>query len=55
MKMTLRNMCQDEISVCYFDPEAKKQNMQWKHPGLLPPKKFKSFFSKEVDFYYLLG
>ena len=31
----------DETWVHHFDPEAKKQNMQWKHPGSSPPKKFK--------------
>ena len=25
----------------HFDPESKKQSMQWKHPGSPPPKKFK--------------
>ena len=24
---------QDETWVHHFDPEAKKQSMQWKHPG----------------------
>ena len=23
----------DETWVHYFDPESKKQSMQWKHPG----------------------
>jgi hypothetical protein len=27
--------------VHHFDPESKKQSMQWKHPGSPPPKKFK--------------
>ena len=30
MKMTLRNVC-DETWNHHFDPEAKKQSMQWKH------------------------
>ena len=33
----------------HFDPEAKKQSMQWKHPGSTPSKKFKSFFRREGD------
>ena len=42
----LRNLCirdvtQDETWVHHFDSEAKKQNMQWNHPGSLHPKKFK--------------
>ena len=32
---------QDETWVHHFDPKAKQQSMQWKHPGLPPPKKFK--------------
>ena len=28
-----------------FDPEAKNQSMQWKHPGSLPSKKFKRLSS----------
>ena len=31
----------DETWVHYFDPEAKKQSMQWKHLGSPNPKKFK--------------
>ena len=34
-------MTQDETWVHNFDPEAKKQSIQWKHPGSSPPKKFK--------------
>ena len=45
MKMSQRNLCpvvtQDETRVHHFDPEAKKQRMQWKHPSSPPPKKFK--------------
>ena len=46
MRMTLRNLwtevvTQDETWVHHFDPESKKQSMQWKHPGSPPPKKFK--------------
>jgi hypothetical protein len=33
---------QDETWVHHLDPESKKkQSMQWKHPGLPPPKKSK--------------
>ena len=35
-------MTQDETWVHHFDPESKKQSMQWKHPDSPPPlKKFK--------------
>ena len=33
-------MTQDKTWVHHFDPEAKKQSIQWKHP-VTPPKKFK--------------
>lgn len=36
-----RIVTQDETWVHHFDPESKKQSMQWKHPGSPPPKKFK--------------
>ena len=36
-----RVVTQDEIWVHHFDPEAKKQSMQWKHSGSPPPKKFR--------------
>ena len=29
------------LGVHHIDPEAKKQSMQWKHPGSPPPKKYK--------------
>ena len=49
MKMTLRNLCvvvtQDETYVLHLDPAAKKQSMQSKHCGSLPPKKFRRVFS----------
>ena len=45
----------DETWAHHLDPKAKKQGMQWNHPGSPPPKKFKSFFSREVDGLYLLG
>ena len=32
-----RAMIQAETWVQHFDPEAKKQSMQWKHPGSPPP------------------
>ena len=40
-KFMRRVVTKDEIWVHHFDPEAKKQSMQWKHPGSSPPKKFK--------------
>jgi histone-lysine N-methyltransferase SETMAR len=36
-----RIVTQDETWIHHFDPESKKQNMQWKHPGAPPTKKFK--------------
>ena len=36
-----RVVTQDETWVYHFDPEAKNQNIQWKHPGSLFPEKFK--------------
>jgi hypothetical protein len=36
-----RIVTQDETWVNHFDPESKKQNMQWKHPGSSPSQKFK--------------
>ena len=33
-------MAQNETWVHHFDPEAKKQSMQWKHPGPPTPEKF---------------
>ena len=36
---------QDETWVHHFDPESKKQSMEWKHPGSSPAKKFKRFSS----------
>ena len=44
-----RVVTQDETWVHHFDPEAKNQSIQWKHPGSLFPEKFKSFFSWEDD------
>ena len=38
-------MTKDETWVHHFDPEAKKQSMQWKHPSSSPPKKFKGVSS----------
>ena len=35
--------------VHHFDPKAKRQSMQWKHPGSSTPKKFMSFFSRVGD------
>ena len=51
-----RLVTRDETWVHHLDPESKKQNMQWKHPGLPAPKKFKrGFVSREGDGLYLLG
>ena len=36
-----RVVTQDETLVHHFDPESKKQSMQWKHHGSPPHKKFK--------------
>ena len=36
-----RVVTQDDTWVNHFDPEAKKQSMQWRHPGSPAPKKFK--------------
>ena len=36
---------QDETCVHHFDPEAKNQSMQQKHPGSPPPKTFKKVSS----------
>ena len=30
----------DETWLHHWDPDTKKESMQWKHPGLSPPKKF---------------
>ena len=35
-----RVVIQDETWVHHFDPESKKQSMQWKHPDSPSPKKF---------------
>ena len=40
-----RVVIQDETWIHQFDPEAKKQRMQWKHLGSPPSKKFKRIFS----------
>ena len=57
--MTLGNLCtvvtQAETWVHHFDPEAKKQSMQQKHPASPSPKKFESFSCREGDGLYLLG
>ena len=36
-----RVVTQDETWAYHFDPESKKQSMQWKHPDSPPPKIFK--------------
>ena len=42
MRMSLRNLwTQDEAGTHHFDPESKKQSMQWKHPGSHTLKKCK--------------
>ena len=33
----LYEVAQDETWVHHFDSEAKKQSLQWKHPGSPPP------------------
>jgi histone-lysine N-methyltransferase SETMAR len=38
---TCQVVTQDEKWVHHLDPESKKQSTEWKHPGSLPPKKFK--------------
>ena len=30
----------DETWLHHWDPDTKKESMQWKHPGSPPPKKF---------------
>ena len=32
----------DETWLHYWDPDTKKESMQWKHPGSPPPKKFRT-------------
>ena len=41
-----RVVAQDETWVHHFDPDSKKQSMQWKHPGSVPPKKLKRVSSE---------
>ena len=41
-------MTQDEAWVLHFDPESKKQSMQWKHSGSPSPKKFKKASAGKV-------
>ena len=36
-----RFLTQDECWVHHFEPEIKRQSMQWKHPSFRPPKKAK--------------
>lgn len=36
-----RLVTQDETWVHHFDPESKRQSMQWKHPWSPPPRKFR--------------
>ena len=38
----LRLVTGDETWIHHWDPETKKESMQWKHPGSPPPKKFKT-------------
>ena len=37
---------QDETLVHHFDLQAKKQIMQWMHPGSLPPKNLREFLQQ---------
>ena len=32
----------DETWLHHWDPDSKKESMQWKHPGSSPPKKFRT-------------
>ena len=32
----------DEAWLHHWDPDTKKESMQWKHPGSPPPKKFRT-------------
>ena len=32
----------DETLLHHWDPDTKKESMQWKHPGSPPPKKFRT-------------
>ena len=32
----------DETWLHHWDPDTKKESMQWKHPGSPPPKKFRT-------------
>ena len=41
-----RVVTQDETCVHRFDPEAKKQRMQWKHPGSSLLRNFREFLQK---------
>ena len=50
-----RMRIQDETWVRLFDPESKKQSMQWKHPGSPLLRNLRDFFSGEGDGLYLLG
>ena len=38
----LRFVTMDETWVHHFDPESKRQSMQWKHTSSPPPKKFRA-------------
>ena len=46
---------QDETWVHHFEPESKMQRMQWKHPGSLPPNKFKRVSSAGTVMASVLG
>jgi hypothetical protein len=50
-----RIVTQDETRVHHFDPESKKQSMQWKHPGSPPPRKFKRVLSAGKMMASILG
>ena len=51
-----RVVTQDETWVHHFDIEAKKQSIQWEHPGSSSPKKFKTVsLAGKVMGLYLLG
>jgi len=45
----------DESWVYHYEPESKRQSMQWKHPSSLANKKFKTGFCWKSNADHLLG
>ena len=37
-----RLVTEDETWLHHWDPDTKKESMQWEHPGSPPPKKFRT-------------